>query len=82
MSYQNPVPHMGGKKFLIHLEFDFKDWIEIEEAKENIREYFKRNGYSARSNKQCTSNKCVQIESDGCYERKYYNLLLDRHRNK
>lgn len=28
MSYQNPVPHMGGKKFLIHLEFDFKDWIE------------------------------------------------------
>lgn len=35
---------MGGKKFLIHLEFDFKDWIEIEEAKENIREYFKRNG--------------------------------------
>ena len=44
MSYQNPVPHMGGKKFLIHLEFDFKDWIEIEEAKENIREYYKRNG--------------------------------------
>lgn len=44
MSYQNPVPHMSGKKFLIHLEFDFKDWIEIEEAKENIREYFKRNG--------------------------------------
>ena len=42
MSYQNPVPHMGGKKFLIHHEFDFKDWIEIEEAKENIREYFKR----------------------------------------
>ena len=42
--YQNPVPHLGGKKFLVHLSFDFNDWIEIEEAKENIEEYFKRNG--------------------------------------
>lgn len=42
--YQNPVPHLGGKKFLIHLSFDFNDWIEIEEAKENIEEYIKRNG--------------------------------------
>lgn len=35
---------MGGKKFLIHLEFDFTDWVEIEEAKENIEEYLKKNG--------------------------------------
>lgn len=42
--YQNPVPHLGGKRFLVHLSFDFKDWIEIEEATENIEEYIKRNG--------------------------------------
>ena len=44
MSYKNPVPHLGGKKFAVNMVFDFEDWIEIEEAKENIEEYIKQNG--------------------------------------
>ena len=44
MSYQNPVPHLDGKKFNVNITFDVPEWVEIEEAKENIEEYIKRNG--------------------------------------
>ena len=44
MAYQNPVPHLGGKKFNVNVTFDFPDWVEIDEAKENIEEYIRRNG--------------------------------------
>ena len=44
MAYKNPVPHLGGKKFNVNMTFDFPEWVEIDEAKENIEEYIKRNG--------------------------------------
>lgn len=44
MAYQNPVPHLGGKKFNVSITFDFPDWVLLDEAKENIEEYIKRNG--------------------------------------
>ena len=44
MAYQNPVPHLGGKKFNVNITFDFDDWLDVDEAKANIEEYIRRNG--------------------------------------
>lgn len=44
MAYKNPVPRLEGKKFNVNITFDFENWVEIEEAKENIKEYIYRNG--------------------------------------
>lgn len=43
-NYKNPVPHLGGKKFMVKIIFDFDDWIEKEDAVKGIEEYLKNNG--------------------------------------
>lgn len=42
MAYQNPVPHLGGKKFNVNMTFDFEDWTDIEDAKLSIEEYIEK----------------------------------------
>ena len=44
MKYKNPIPHIGGKKFQIVVTFEFDEYIDEDEAKENVEEYFRRNG--------------------------------------
>lgn len=47
MAYKNPVPHLGGKKFNVNMTFDFKEFVDLDEAKVNIEEYIRRNGLPA-----------------------------------
>lgn len=44
MGYKNPTPHLGGKKFMLRMVFDFEDWTEIDEAKGGIEHYIIENG--------------------------------------
>lgn len=41
MKYKNPVPHIGGKKFMLKIIFDFDEWTEVPEARDSIDEYIK-----------------------------------------
>lgn len=45
--YKNPIPHLGGKRFVLHMAFDFADWIEDDEAAESIKEWIAKNGIPA-----------------------------------
>ena len=38
MSYQNPVPHLGGKKFNVNITFDFPEWVEMKILKNILNE--------------------------------------------
>ena len=44
MTYKNPIPRLGGKKFILHIPFDFDEFVEIHEAEESIKRYITENG--------------------------------------
>lgn len=44
MSYKNPTPHLGGKKFMLRMVFNFEDWTEIEDAIKGIKHFIEVNG--------------------------------------
>lgn len=49
MKYKNPVPHIGGKKFMLKIIFDFDEWTEVPEARDSIVEYIKQHGINTES---------------------------------
>lgn len=49
MKYKNPVPHIGGKKFMLKIVFDFDEWIEQADARDSICEYIKEHGINTQN---------------------------------
>lgn len=43
--YVNPIPRLEGKNFMVTLAFDFKEWVEPDEAQKSIIEYLNKNGF-------------------------------------
>lgn len=42
--YINPIPHLDGKRYVVHLSFSFEDWIEKENAAKSIKDWIAENG--------------------------------------
>lgn len=48
-NYKNPIPHFGGKRYAIHLVFNFDEWTEKEDAKKAFEEWIAKNGIPENS---------------------------------
>lgn len=60
MAYNNPTPHIGGKKFLVHIAFNFEEWTDIEIAKASIEEYIRVDGLPEGAVSDVTPDKAYK----------------------